>query len=108
MQHEEVFCMNCGNFETIITELARDQIVEAHLREAALEHPRYCAVCASRFANEMALTAGLRALAVQTAASTPSSKVETALLEALRSQVAGDTVKVVPIAENPKRKLPRF
>jgi hypothetical protein len=87
MQHEEVFCMNCVSFATIITELARDQIVEAHLREAALEHPQYCAVCANRFANEMALTAGLRAFAAETAAIRPSNKIETVLLDAFRSQI---------------------
>ena len=78
--------MNCANFATIITELARDQIVEAHLREAALEHPQYCAVCANRFANEMALTSGLRAFAAETAAISPSNKIEMALLDAFRTQ----------------------
>src|SRR5258708_23665626 len=96
--------MNCANFATIITELARDQIVEAHLREAALEHPQYCAVCANRFANEMALTAGLRAFAAETAAAiSPSNEVEMALLHAFRNQIVAveSVTKEVPSVVNP-------
>jgi hypothetical protein len=102
--------MNCGNFETIITELARDQIVDAHLRESALEHPKYCAVCANRFANEMALTAGLHALSASTAAHTPSDKIETTLLEAFRNQaaiVAEPVTNDVLLAVKPARRWAR-
>ena len=86
--------MNCVNFEAVITELARDQIADASVRDSALEHPIYCSVCANRFANEVALTAGLRALAVETSACTPSDNIEINLLTAFRNQ--STAVPVVP------------
>ncbi len=52
--------MNCNNFEAIISDLAREQMLEAHTRESALEHVEECAACARLLEDERALTRGLR------------------------------------------------
>ena len=76
--------MSCRNFETIITELARGQMMEARVKEEALAHMKACERCAKRFADEQTLTAGLRAVAASTASTAPPMRVETALLSAFR------------------------
>jgi len=55
--------MSCRNFETVITEIARGQMLEAGASENTLEHIKACESCASRFTDEQALTAGLRNVA---------------------------------------------
>jgi hypothetical protein len=55
--------MNCNNFEAIISDLAREQMLEAHTRESALQHIEECAACARVLEDERALTSGLRSLA---------------------------------------------
>ena len=42
--------MNCNNFEAIISDLAREQMLEAHTRESALQHIEECAACADLLA----------------------------------------------------------
>ena len=55
--------MNCEGFELIINDLARGQIMYAAAREEGLAHIEACARCATRLADECALTANLRAFA---------------------------------------------
>jgi hypothetical protein len=76
--------MNCRNFEAIITELARGQMLEARAREDALAHMEVCKHCARRFADEQALTAGLRAVAASATLVEMPARVEAALLSAFR------------------------
>jgi hypothetical protein len=78
--------MNCRNFETTITELARGQMLEAHVKEDTLAHIEECKDCAARFADEQALTAGLRSVAVSAATVDVSLRVEEALLLAFRQR----------------------
>jgi hypothetical protein len=84
--------MNCQNFETIIIDLARDQMMEASLREQALAHKSECEACASRLDLEQQLTIGLRALADEMKPLSAPARVEQHLLEAFREQ------KSLPIA----------
>lgn len=56
--------MNCVNFESIVDDLVRNQIMEAGAREQALFHSSGCAMCAARLQEEEALTQGLRELSV--------------------------------------------
>lgn len=79
--------MSCRNFETIIPELARGQMMEARLKEDALAHLDSCVRCAARFADEQRLTAGLRAVVVGTASAETPARVEAALLSAFRQGV---------------------
>jgi hypothetical protein len=76
--------MNCRNLETIITELARGQMLEARVKEDAHAHIETCKRCAVRFADEQALTAGLRVVAASVALTETPARVEAALLSAFR------------------------
>lgn len=76
--------MSCRNFETIITELARGQMLEARAKEDALAHMETCKRCATLFADEQTLTAGLRAVAASAASTETPMRVEAALLSAFR------------------------
>lgn len=78
--------MNCRYFENTINDLARDQIMDAETRASALSHAESCALCASRLANERALTLGLRAMARSDESEQAPSKVEAALITAFRQQ----------------------
>ena len=78
--------MNCQNFETIINDLARDQMMDAMARDSALAHASACARCAARLADERMLTAGLRRLAASANAEEAPARVEARLLAALREQ----------------------
>lgn len=78
--------MNCQNFETTINDLARDQIMDAMVRDSALKHASACARCAVRLADERMLTAGLRRLAASAGAEEAPARVEARLLAALREQ----------------------
>ena len=56
--------MNCVEFESLITDLARDEALATGPREAALGHAQACARCGARLADEQTLTIGLRALSL--------------------------------------------
>lgn len=96
--------MSCRNFETIITELARGQMVEARAKEEALAHAESCKRCAALKASEQALTTGLRAVAASAASAETPAHVEAALLNAFRQRSAQPSVPaVVPVPANPAR-----
>lgn len=76
--------MNCQDMETVTSELARGGMMDATLREDALTHTASCACCASRLADERALTAGLRLVAA--AGEEAPARVEASLLAAFREQ----------------------
>jgi hypothetical protein len=80
--------MNCRNLETIITELARNQMLDARVKEDARAHMETCKRCAVRFADEQTLTAGLHAVAASLAATETPARVEAALLSAFRQGAA--------------------
>lgn len=76
--------MSCRNVETIITELARGQMLEARAKEDAIIHMEDCQRCAARFADEQALTNGLRSVAASAASAETPAHVEAVLLSAFR------------------------
>jgi hypothetical protein len=77
--------MNCNDLEAIVSDLARGQLIDAALGEKAFSHSASCARCATRLADERALTAGLRRLAATETENAPA-RVEAALLAAFREQ----------------------
>lgn len=81
--------MSCINFEIVITELARGRIMEAGARENALAHMESCKQCAARYADEQALTSGLRAVVANVASTEAPAHVEAALVSAFRQRTAG-------------------
>lgn len=78
--------MNCQIFETVVNDLARQQMIEANAREQALAHSADCEACALRLALERRLTFGLRALATKMKSVSASAQIEQHLIEAFRSQ----------------------
>jgi hypothetical protein len=55
--------MNCKDLDSVVIDLARDQMMEVRVREAALSHATSCPGCARRLEDARALTAGLRRVA---------------------------------------------
>lgn len=78
--------MNCSDFESIINDLARDQLLDASERTQALAHAESCQRCSVRLVEERALTTGLRTLAARGAQSHAPARVEAALLSAFRQR----------------------
>src|SRR5258705_4357286 len=54
--------MNCQKFESIVSELARNQIMEADIRAEALAHTFNCSECSDRMRDQKLLSSGLNAL----------------------------------------------
>jgi hypothetical protein len=79
--------MNCEDFESNVNDLAREQLLEASVRDRALAHRDECEACARRLHEESALSFGLRAFANQTkAVAVPAAGNE--LFAALRKSQA--------------------
>ena len=76
--------MNCQNFESMVNELARQQMMEATVREEALAHTDECEACALRLADQRSLTQHLRALASEMSGVEAPSRMEDELLAAFR------------------------
>src|SRR3954469_25820161 len=91
--------MSCRNFETVVTEIARGQMVEAAARESTLAHLKACQPCASRLADERALTAGLRHVAATSETVDAPSKIEAALVCAFRQPGKTPVSPLVALAD---------
>ena len=78
--------MNCQSFENIVTDLAREQLIEAALREEGLQHTHSCPTCAARLTDERSLTAHLRALALDMNSLGAPEAVAGVLLQAFNEQ----------------------
>jgi len=80
--------MNCQEFRNNIDGLARGALLDARTRDEAAEHEESCSLCAALLADERALTAGLRALALKMSGAATPARAEAALLSAFRSRAA--------------------
>jgi hypothetical protein len=78
--------MNCGTFEEIVNDLARNRIMEIEKRERGLAHAGACARCAARLSDERALTDGLSALSASFRDREAPPHVAAALLDAFRER----------------------
>ena len=85
--------MNCQKFESVVSELARGQMMAAEQRAEALAHSDACDECAARLSDEQMLTLGLQSLAAEMESLEAPSAIEAKLLEAFRGREV-----VVPIA----------
>src|SRR5438309_10091810 len=74
--------MNCQNFEDVVNEIAREQIIDADARAEALRHSDGCERCAARLEDERAMTLNLRGLAEHTESAGAPDRVEARLLAA--------------------------
>ena len=86
--------MNCQRFESVVSELARGQMMAAEQRAEALSHSDRCDDCAARLSDEQMLTLGLQSLASEMDSLEAPRSVEANLLEAFRARES-----VVPIAK---------
>lgn len=89
--------MNCRKFETLINELAREQLMDAATKGWALGHARECERCAARLADERALTSGLRALASLESKKEAPAGLEASLLAAFRQQRREESPAPAPL-----------
>ncbi len=94
--------MNCGEFEALVGDLARGRGPEESERRAAAAHARECAGCSSRLVEERELAGLLGLFAASVAGRGAPPRVETALLDAFRSQHAS------PSARRRSSTLPRW
>jgi hypothetical protein len=78
--------MNCQKFEDVVTDIVRDQIMDADLQSDAMQHGRQCVSCEARLADERAITIQMRELAVLTQAASASPRLQESLLEAFERQ----------------------
>src|SRR5262245_31232864 len=85
--------MNCREFEDIVNDLVHAKMIDAASRAAGTAHAENCGRCASRLADERALSAGLRSLAVSDDGKVAPASVEAALLEAFRAQASNPPVQ---------------
>jgi hypothetical protein len=90
--------MNCQKFESVVSALARGQMMAAELRGEALAHVDACADCAMRLRNEEMLTRGLQSLAAEMGSLAAPASLEASLLMAFRARQA-----VVPIPKKQSR-----
>lgn len=74
--------MNCQKFEDIVNDIAREQIIDAGAREAALRHSEGCKHCAARLEEERAITLQLRSLAASMEGFSAPARIEARLLAA--------------------------
>lgn len=79
--------MNCKNFEVIISDLAREGMLEAALREEALLHTKECKACAAVLEDERALSRGLRAVATSMELREAPARVEADLRAIFRERI---------------------
>jgi len=80
--------MNCGKFETIVTDLARASVMDASVRAGASAHAEVCARCAARLADERALTQDLCAFAAASENIEAPPRIETNLRAAFQNRAA--------------------
>jgi hypothetical protein len=78
--------MNCHGLESVINDLARDQMMDAATKARALAHAQVCRGCAARLADERMLTAGLRRLSADEAVEQAPARVEQMLRAAFVEQ----------------------
>jgi hypothetical protein len=78
--------MNCNSFENVVNELAREQMMEAAVRDAAMRHSSNCDICAARLNEEQQLTVGLKQLAAATQEVAAPPELPATLLAEFRKQ----------------------
>jgi hypothetical protein len=90
--------MNCQKFETVVSDLARGQMMEVETRTDALAHSEGCERCMMRLRDEETLTRGLQLLAGEMESMSAPDEMELKLREAFSSRRV-----VVPMTTAPAR-----
>lgn len=87
--------MNCQDFEDVVTDLAREQMMDASVRTVALRHAQTCRSCEVRLEDERQLTMNLKQYAREMADSAPPVGFEETLRREFRLQPTRPPRKVV-------------
>lgn len=90
--------MNCNLFEEKYVAIARGELLDAETKQEALNHAESCSLCDERLQNEAVLNARLKEFAVAFSETSASTKVENALRDAFRANIAkqNETVLMMP------------
>jgi hypothetical protein len=80
--------MKCQDFGELVITLARNQLMDAAIREQSLAHAEICGRCRTRLRAERALLSGINAVVAETREGAPV-RVETALRAAFRDTTPG-------------------
>jgi hypothetical protein len=78
--------MNCERFQTVASDLAHDQLMDANEQAAALQHVAECRDCGASLEEQRGLTAGLRALAGSMKEVSAPAELEAKMLAAFRER----------------------
>lgn len=78
--------MNCQKFASVVSELARNQMMDAEQRDEALAHSERCDQCSSRLREEEILTRGFQSLAAEMQSQSAPPELEQKLIEAFRTR----------------------
>ena len=87
--------MKCEEFEKVVTALARNQMMEAAIREEGLIHADVCGRCATRLRDEEVLLSGISAVVAEISGEGAPARVEAALLAAFHAQKQGTASSIV-------------
>jgi len=97
--------MNCSEFEDIVNDLVSAKMIDAASLAAGTAHADICGRCASRLADERALSAGLKSLAASDEGKVAQASVEAELLEAFRAKASNRLARRLPLRS---RSWPRW
>src|SRR3954469_9489100 len=78
--------MNCENFQVAVSEIAREDIIDASEREQALRHADECATCATHLKAQHSLSFNLRSFAASMNDLAAPADLETRLVGAFRER----------------------
>jgi hypothetical protein len=78
--------MNCQRFEDVVSDIAREQILDVTVRSEALGHSRECRHCAARLEDELAISLDLRTFASSFESVGAPARVEAQLLAAFANR----------------------
>lgn len=78
--------MNCQRFEEVVTDIAREQLLDVGVRGEVLAHSRQCEHCAVRLEDEIAITLKLKSFAVSFQSLGASARIESELFKNFEAQ----------------------
>lgn len=88
--------MDCQKFELIVTDFARESLMDIRTLKSAILHAEICPPCARRLAHERRLSAVLQTVAADGVNEGAPARVEANLLNAFRAQYAKQTIASTP------------
>lgn len=97
--------MNCQRFEDVVSDIAREQILDVTVRSEALGHSRECEHCAARLEDELAIGLDLRNFANSFESVGAPARVEGQLLAVFEER---SLVKSQPAMMSRPRYLPQY